>query len=247
MAAKAEDTLTRASGEGTLSLVTPFMASSAISDKAKLFPIPRWAPRSGRGMPHHKWMISIARLGKAFNLSADWLQEKPPSTPYYQSLRDNVKLRSGEADADLRARAAHEISTLTAWQAVNTAIFFHVEPSVDYDGTFFMRDSEDIEAMSGAGGLADGRGLIRWCLDKVDITSKVKQRALSRQLGAKRLAVGATRAQFVVHYERLYQHWALILDSDPGDRESLAEFYDHLLDTMPTEPAQSHLVLSLLQ
>ena len=105
-----------------------------------------------------------------------------------------------------------------------------------------MRDTEEVDALVTTGGVADGRGLIRWALKKVDTTSKVRQCALHRTLGQRKLDAGATRAHFTAHYDRLYQHWALLHDSDPDDRESLAEFFDQLLDIMPTTPAGSHIV-----
>ena len=79
MAANAEKPLTRAEGAAQqLSIAnTPFLASAHISDKAKLFPIPPWAPRSGRNMQFRKWEIGIARLGKAFGLPDTWIHDKP--------------------------------------------------------------------------------------------------------------------------------------------------------------------------
>jgi hypothetical protein len=244
MAADAEDLQTRASGElQHVSLVTPFMAKSAISDKNKLFPLSRWAPRTGFNMEHQRFTISLRRLGKAFGLPSDWLQQEPPSTPHLSELRAlPLTTRQGEVGAAKRALAREEVRVLDAWRAVNTAIYFHVEPAIDVEGTFFLRDTEEIDALVTTDGVADGRGLIRWALKKVDTGSKVKQRALNRTLGQRKLDAGATRAQFTAHYDRLYQHWALLHDSDPGDRESLAEFYDQLLDTMPATPATSHIV-----
>ena len=160
MAADAKLSLLPTSGEGHAIRATPFMASSAISNKNLLFPIDRWAPRSGRGMDYQKWMISIGRLGKAFGLAEDWVQEGTPVTPHYDSLRAPIGLRSGEADR-AKLLAVEEVDTLERWHALNTALYFHVQPSLDYGGTFFLRDSEYVEGLSTADGLADGRELIR--------------------------------------------------------------------------------------
>ena len=194
-------------------------------------------------MEHQRFMISLRRLGKAFGLPADWIQQAPPPTPHYDELRTMPqRTRQGDAAAAKRELAQEEIKVFDAWRATNTAIYFHVEPALDVEGTFFARDTEELDSMVTTDGVADGRGLINWALDKVDTSSKVQQRALSRTLGQRKLDAGATRAQFSSHYDRLYQHWALLHDSDPTDRESLAEFYDQLLDTMPTTPATSHIV-----
>ena len=152
MAADAKLSLLPTSGEEHAIRATPFMASSAISNRNLLFPIDRWAPRSGRGMDYQKWMISIGRLGKAFGLPEDWIQEKTPVTPHYDSLRDPIALRSGEADR-AKLLAVEEIGTLERWLALNTALYFHVQPSLNYEGTFFLRDSEHVEGLSTASGL----------------------------------------------------------------------------------------------
>ena len=238
MAADAEDLQTRASGElQHASLVTPFMAKSAISDKNKLFPVSRWAPRAGFDMAHQRFTISMRRLGKAFGLPTDWIQQEPPATPHLSELRAMpLKTRQGEVGAAKRVLAQEEVRMLDTWRAINTAIYFHVEPAIDVEGTFFLRDTEEIDALVTTDGVADGRGLVRWALKKVDTGSKVKQRALNRTLGQRKLDAGATRTQFTAHYDRLYQHWALLLESDPD------EFFDQLLDTMPATPATSHIV-----
>ena len=208
MAADAEDLQTRASEDAQdVSLVTPFMAKSAISDKNKLFPIPRWAPRAGFNMEHQRFTIGLRRLGKAFGLPADWINQEPPPTPHLLELRAMpLKTRQGETGAAKRVLAQEEVRVLDAWRAVNTAIYFHVEPAIDVEGTFFLRDTEEIDAFVSEDGVADGRGVVRWALGKVDTTSKVQQRALNRTLGQRKLDANATRAQFTAHYDRLYQH-----------------------------------------
>ena len=135
---------TRASGEAQdLSLVTPLMAKSAITDKNKLFPLPRWAPRSGFTMEYQRQTIGLRRLGKAFGLAADWIHDKPPLTPRLNELNAMpVRARNGEAAEAKRTLAAQEVHKLDAWRAVNTAIYFHVEPAIDVKGTFYMRDCE---------------------------------------------------------------------------------------------------------
>ena len=164
-------------------------------------------------------------------------------TPHYNSLRDVPDTRSrGEAGGEKQALAAAEVRVLDEWRAVNTAIYFHVEPAVLIDGVFFLRDTEEIEGMSSSDGVADGRGLVRWALSKVDLTGKEEQRALWRKLGTRMLDASATRAQFTLHFDRLFQHWSVLHGSDPTDRGSLADFYDQLLDTMPATPAASHIV-----
>ena len=103
MEANAEEPQTRPSGESdNATLVTPFMASSAITDRNKLYPVSRWAPRSGQTMEYQRFMISLKRLGKAFGLSPQWIYEMPPSTPHFVELRAMpMKLRNGEAGAAL--------------------------------------------------------------------------------------------------------------------------------------------------
>ena len=80
MAADAE-TLTRLSGEDQhSSLVTPFMATTVITDKNKLFPIARWAPRSGQNMDYQRFRIGLQRLGKSFGLKPAWIHDAAPPT-----------------------------------------------------------------------------------------------------------------------------------------------------------------------
>ena len=82
MAANAVDALPRGPvAQEPASFDTPFMAASAIADKAKLFPIAAWAPRSGRGMQYQKWLMGVQRLGKAFGLTEGWIHSKTTVYP----------------------------------------------------------------------------------------------------------------------------------------------------------------------
>ena len=82
MAADAEDLQTRASEDVQhVSLVTPFMAKSAISDKSKLFPVARWAPRAGFNMEHQRFTISLhdGEAGKCMPADSERVSAPAPT------------------------------------------------------------------------------------------------------------------------------------------------------------------------
>ena len=56
---------------------TPFLARTTIPLSHR-FPIPTWAPRSGRGIQFHKWWSAVRKLLAAFDLPPDCVNEEAP-------------------------------------------------------------------------------------------------------------------------------------------------------------------------
>ena len=197
----------------------------------------KWRPRSGRNADYKKWERSLRELLAAFACTESMLAAGPPQVD--SSSHDAMTLRSGEKIE--RDTTAHELQTaaLVEWQSVNTALYWHVKPSLLIDGPDFERDARKTDLYSGR--LANGWKLIEWARGHADVSGKTAQKNLRSHLG-KKLKEGSTRAQFNVHAMNLYDIWALISGNDASSPESLADYYEELLHSMPTAPEGAHLV-----
>ena len=138
------------------------------------------------------------------------------------------------------ARREAEIKNLEHWQRVNTAIYWHLRPSIDIEGPDYLMNLRKIESLYNMD-LADGRELARWALRAVDVTSKTLQLKLHRGLLKASLPEGASATQLKAHAQKLLQVWLLLEQSDPNDCASLAELYEYLVLSMPPRPEGSHL------
>ena len=57
---------------------SPFMATSAVNDSQR-FPVPTWAPRSGRTLQYHKFFSGVKQLCGAFGLTLAEFRKGAPS------------------------------------------------------------------------------------------------------------------------------------------------------------------------
>ena len=221
---------------------TPFLAKTTIPLSSR-FPIPTWAPRSGRGIQFHKWWSAVRKLLAAFDLPPDCIAEEAPGEVCVPDV-DSVTSPSSSpyqewAPADTRV---FTVAERDAWLACNTAIYWHVHPSLDIDGAHYLQDDRLLESFV-SGQLADGRGLLREMLRFVDASGPDLQRALYRKLSECRLkAEGATRSALNRHAEVVKQIWELIAGNDLHDPASLLGFWQDLIQSLPTEPSDAKLV-----
>ena len=223
---------------------TPLLANSAIPSHQR-FPIAVWSPRSGRNMQYVKWEQDISLLAAAFGIPKAQLAEGVLSFSAYQEM---LKQRPGTR-SETKAVEAQYVEYKARWQTVNTALYWHVRPSLDIDGVHFLADSRALEDLYSVvvlddgtfKSLADGRGLIKWARDFVDQSSKEQQKRLRRNIGKAELKAGSTRAQLNLHAERLFQQWKLIDGNDDKTRDGMKDYYEELLATMPTAPEGCHL------
>ena len=159
---------------------TPLFATSQLRT-SDLFPIERWKPRSGRTHAYRKWKTGVGRLLAAFGLEFHQLQEQCPTA--LPAKREGVTTRGDSEELQ------HEAALRQAeWQAVNTALFWHVEPSLILEGTAeTARDERMINDKMIKGKLADGRALINWALSCASADSLEEQTKLQLAVGAARL------------------------------------------------------------
>ena len=229
---------------GTLTAAdsTPFMARTTIPPSHR-FPIPTWAPRSGRGMSFHKWWSAVRKLLAAYGLPPDSVDEEPPSEHCVSS-----EVAAGPASPSSYEEWAPEggrrltVVERDAWVAVNTSLYWHLHPSVDIEGAHFLQDDRMLESFV-SGRMADGRGLLRKLLTFVDASGTDLQRALNRKLAECRMkAEGASRSALNRHCEVIKQIWELIAGNDLDDPASLLTFWEDLAASLPTEPSDAKLV-----
>lgn len=141
--------------------------------------------------------------------------------------------------------ARRHAETLLQWQAINTAIYWHVLPSLDLSGVEYERDlravNNLVEVVNGRS-IADGRGLVALARKNVCVSSAESQKVLVRSLHNMSLKSGSTRAQLSGHAYKMLEIWKLVNTNTIEDRGKLADFYGTLLSSMPVTPEGSHLV-----
>lgn len=120
------------------------------------------------------------------------------------------------------------------YQAVNTAIFWHLLPSLDLSGPHCLHDERFVDSLV-LRKLADGQRLCSSGATAtfVDASAKSVQKALRQTVGATVLKPGSTRAHLNVHAEKLFQHWSLIEGHDAIEPVSLVDYWEEFLETLP--------------
>ena len=121
-----------------------------------VFPLPSWHVHSGRTMQYHKWSAGIDELVAAFGLTAAELNENPPicTTPLPRSAR-----MSKSEVARLTAEHLAQLDVRERWVRINTALYWHVLPSLSFDGPDYLKDHRYLVSLVSVD-QADGRALI---------------------------------------------------------------------------------------
>ena len=217
------------------------MATSAVPTP-QLFPITKWAARSGRTAAHLQWWSGVRQLLAALSLTEDQIDEHPPSVPAIDTL---ITGYGGGVTRSARARAVRErmaaIDALEAWQRVNTALYWHLRPSLLLTGPDALNDTRYFDTLFQLD-VADGRALLRWALDGVRFDARDCQINLLRALTTVRIKPTATRAQLKVHAQEMREVWLLLEGVDPLAPLGLSDLYDFLVASVPAQPVTSHLV-----
>ena len=157
------------SGGTNSTAFTPIRATCTLQTHLT-FPMHKWRPRSGRNADYKKWERSLRELLAAFACTESMLAAGPPQVD--SSSHDAMTLRSGEKiEVDT---TAHELQTaaLVEWQSVNTALYWHVKPSLLIDGPDFERDARKTDLYSGR--LANGWKLIEWARGHADVSGNYR-------------------------------------------------------------------------
>ena len=181
----------------------PLLAICAIPT-SQLFPIESWKPRAGRNAAFFKWYSGINQLFAAYGLTMEQLNESVPSAQGAQ-LKDRLRQTPEQA----AATAASIRASINRWQRINTAIYWHVRPSLVITGPEFQKDTRFIDSLYERR-LADGRKLVQWALGFVNTSGTTSQIKIAHALMTTKLKAGASRAQLSVHAQNLLQLWLLL-------------------------------------
>ena len=195
------------------------------------------------------WKAGVRRLLGAFGLDPDELHR---AMAVYKRLSSMSRYADADDDASLAlaptalAEAERLDAAATEWQALNTAVFWHVLPSLDLITSPHPADTRKVESLYAAQ-IADGAGLLDWLDTFVSTAGTRLQRQLKRVVASTALPLPPTRASLSNHAEKLFQGWQLIAGHDPGSPASLLDYWDELLDSIPTaaDGAAALLTLSL--
>ena len=180
---------------------TPLLATSSVPPH-QLFPVARWRPRSGLTVQHHHFKRGVVQLFAAFGLAPEAMQDKAPTISV--SPRSSSSSQDAPGDDAAGTAVAAQTAALSAWQRVNTALYWHIVPAVDITGPHYLEDLAALDSFA-HGQQADARGLLVWVFSFVDLSGFEPQLALSNALGAVKLAGDATLAQLASHLHKLQQ------------------------------------------
>ena len=110
-------------GTQTAASATPFLARTTIPSSHR-FPIPTWAPRSGRGMTFHKWWSAVRKLLAAYGLTPDCVDEEAPSEQCVSFPDGDVPASPASYEEWAPAGACRlTIAERDAWIAINTSVY----------------------------------------------------------------------------------------------------------------------------
>ena len=207
----------------------PLLATSAISSM-QCFPIPGWRPRAKRTPEFVEWRRGVVQLAAALGVTEAQLNNMEPpivrSTPRAtRQGEDPVKVE------EMREQQHQSQTALAHWQRINTAIYWHVLPSIDIRGVNMRRDRRLIDALV-KGQLAHGRELVRWATAHADLSDEISQADLQRTISGAKLKKEATIVQLMEHAEWLHEHWLHLSSTEPS---KLQTYLNALVHSMPTE------------
>ena len=171
---------------------TPLFATSRIL-ATDLFPIHTWQPRAGRDENLPRWKAGVRRLHAAFGVTESQLAH---AVQYFSNLRYGaISLDIDEPGLHASIeRAAALDEQWGAWQRINTAIYWHILPSVEVSTAHAQHDQRVLNTLH-KGHLADGVGLLAWLTSFVEASSPLlRPMSAGRALAALRLVQSAARS-----------------------------------------------------
>ena len=190
-----------------------------------------------------RWERAKKQMLDAFDVTREELTKGPVDSS--GTVKDEkAASTAGPATRSVVQARMSAVADIEAFQAVNTAIFWHLLPSLDLSGPHSLRDERYVNSLV-LRQLADGRSLLEWCDSFVDASSKSVQKNLRNSIGASLLKAGSSRAQLNVHAEKLFQHWSLIEGHDATEPASLVDYWEELLETLPAASGADQLLTAL--
>ena len=152
--------------------ITPLLSTMAIQPQYR-FPIPSWAPRSGRTEAYELWLVSIHQLLAAFGLTMEQLHEETPDNPLF----DDSLVRTKSDHHAARDDHAALVAARDAWLLVDTSVYWHVRPSIDVAGPDLQKDTRKLDSLY-CGRVAKGRKLLLWAMHFADMGALAQQHNL---------------------------------------------------------------------
>ena len=108
------------------------------------FPIPTWKPRSGRNANHIDWVRAVTQLLSAFGVDWSFIAVAPPRA--LEWIHNSMDLRSGTINK-LSPEEKDELDLAVRWQQLNTALYWHIVPSIDLSGASQQCDTRHIDSL----------------------------------------------------------------------------------------------------
>ena len=106
---------------------TPKLATSQLHER-DAFPIPKWRPRDGLNAAYPAWQAGVRRLLAAYGLTqAELFTAITICRKLFDSDCNSVYGSPQSLDAAAALAEAQRLDSVVAeWQALNTAVFWHV-------------------------------------------------------------------------------------------------------------------------
>ena len=183
-------------------------------------------PRDG---PTLQWRNEFSDL-LAMNGITDYISLPPPTRQAsYATYAD-----ANEAEAAFTA-------AMRSYQHWNALLYHLLQGCMDLTGTHYRLDTDFISQHFAAGDLRDGKGLYEWATSFKTSSDPTAQGELLRKVYAKGLvSVSIGGEALVKHITDLAADWCVITGNS---KEQPAGFYDALLNTLPTKPETSKVVI----
>ena len=183
-------------------------------------------PRDG---PSLQWRNEFADL-LAMNGLTDYISLSPPT-----------RQASYATYADANDAESAFAANMRSYQHWNALLYHLLQGCMDLSGTHYRLDTDYISQHFAAGDLRDGKGLYLWATSFKTAADPTAQGELLRKVYAKGLvSVSIGGEALVKHITDLAADWSVITGNS---KEQPAGFYDALLNTLPTKPETSKVVI----
>ena len=131
---------------------------------------------------------------------------------------------------------------IAGYQAENTALFFIIEPSVVLEGHWELLDREWIQENFVSGDLRDGVSLLKWVESMYDQKSEQGQIGIQNEMKKITFDVRTTQMQLLKSLLDLLSLWKRIGSNNETDAVKLDDFYQLVLNKLPTSPIEAPIV-----
>ena len=196
--------------------------------------LPTWRPRDGRNESFLKWHDALINVEHDLGIDVDTpcpaYSELVEMIPHYDS-----KGLVTDEDRELFSlfQAARQ-----EWIDLNETLFDVIRPSLVLEGNNLERDLRMLTSQMNSA--KDGRAIRRWAQQFADLSTVASQADLQTKLEVK-LSENATLSELEAHCTKLWSTWLLISDNDPNSLSKLESFHYRWLNSLPSQPASSHL------